>query len=91
MFTYFEDETETPTIYLATIKDCELVSKITLGFNSYWEHGNKTTKSIIHNDKTIEKISFSASRDFGDYKEWKYDTAISRYKINNNGLIEKIK
>ena len=53
MFTYFEDETEAPTVYLVTIKDCELVSKITLGFNSSWEHGNKTTKSIIHNDKTI--------------------------------------
>ncbi|PIQ15765.1 MAG: hypothetical protein COW67_06525, partial [Flavobacteriales bacterium CG18_big_fil_WC_8_21_14_2_50_32_9] len=59
--------------------------------NSSWEHGNKTTKSIIHNDKTIEKISFSASRDFGDYKEWEYDTLIQKYKMNSNGLIEELK
>lgn len=91
MFTYFEDETEAPTVYLATIKNCELISKITLGYHTSWEHGNKTIQSIIHKDKTIEKISYSASRDFGDYKEWKYDTLIEKYKINNNGFIEELK
>jgi len=39
----------------------------------------------------IEKISFSASRDFGDYKEWEYDTLIQKYKMNSNGLIEELK
>ena len=91
MFTYYEDETESPTVYLATIKNCELVSKIAIGFGSAWEHGNKTTKSVIHDNMTIDKISYSASRDWGDYTEWKYDTTITRYKINDNGLIEELK
>lgn len=91
MFTYFEDETEAPTVYLVTIKGCELISKIAVGFGSAWEHGNKTTKSVIHNDMTIEKVSYSASRDWGDYNEWKYDTTIVSYKINYNGQIEELK
>jgi len=91
MFTYFEDETEAPTVYIATIKDCELISKIAVGFGSSWEHGNKTIESVIHDDKTIEKISYSASKDWGDYTEWKYDTIIVRYKITENGLIEELK
>ena len=91
MFTYFDDELEAPTVYIATIKDCELISKIDVGFGSAWENGNRATKSVIHNDKTIEKISYSASRDWGDYTEWKYDTTIVRYKINDNGLIEELK
>jgi len=91
MFTYFVDETEAPTVYITTVKDCELISKIAVGFGSVWEHGNKTTESVINDDKTIEKISYSASRDWGDYTEWKYDTTIVRYKITENGFIEGLK
>lgn len=90
MFTYFDDDVPIPAVYLATIKDCKLVSNIQVGKASGWENGNTFMKSIIHEDKTIETITYSESKDWGDYTVWDYDTTIIKYKINDNGLIEKL-
>lgn len=90
MFTYFEDETEAPTVYLVTMNGCELISKVVVGFGSAWEHGNNTTKSVMRDDLTFEKISYSASKDWGDYTTWSFDTTITRYRIKENGFIEEL-
>jgi len=46
-----------------------------------WEHGYADMFSIYKGELQFETIAKNASRDFGDYSEWKIDTTITNFQI----------
>jgi len=89
--TIVEDEVEYISYSLFVINNYKLTGKLIVAESTTWEHGNTETKSIISNDSLITKIKVTASKDWGDYSQWKRDTIIEKYLINANGEIIEIK
>ncbi len=87
VLTIVEDEVEYISYSIYVINNSKLTGKLIVAESTTWEHGNTETKSIISNDSLITKIKITASKDWGDYSQWKRDTIIEKYLINTNGEI----
>nr|WP_321453170.1 hypothetical protein [uncultured Carboxylicivirga sp.] len=80
------NEGESISLMLYVIKECKVIDCKPLFSNSQWEHGIQTGKAFINKGKITRSI-YSASRDWGDYTQWKSETKQFEFVINTEGKI----